>query len=71
MNQLTWKNHLYGDDDNIGVIKQLSQRIGMIKQTRKFVNDKVFRTILNGLLNSKLIYGITVYGGIYRVSLEY
>ena len=64
-NQLTWKNHLYGDDDNIGLIKQLSQRIGMMKQIRKFVNDKVFRTILNGLFNSKLIYGITVYGGIW------
>ena len=64
-NQLTWKNHLYGDDDNIGLIKQLSQRIGMMKQIRKFVNDKVLRTILNGLFNSKLIYGITVYGGIW------
>ena len=70
-NLLTWKNHRYGDDDNIGLSKQLSQIIGMMKQIRKFVNDKVIRTILNGLFNSKLIYGITEYGGIYGVSLEY
>ena len=39
----------------------------MIRQIRKFVNDTVFRTILNGLFNSKLIYGITVYGGIWNL----
>ena len=39
----------------------------MIRQIRKFVNDTVFRTILNGLFNSKLIYGITVYGVIWGV----
>ena len=39
----------------------------MIRQIRKFVNDTVFRIILNGLFNSKLIYGITVYGGIWNL----
>ena len=64
-NRLNWKNHLYGDDENIGLVKQLSQRIGMLKQVRKYVSSAVFKMILNGLFNSKLIYGITVYGGVW------
>ena len=64
-NKLSWKNHLYGDENNIGLIKQLSQRIGMLKQIRKYVSIGVFRMIINGLFNSKLIYGITVYGGVW------
>ena len=67
-NKLTWKNHLYGNEENLGLIKQLSQRINMMRQIRKFVNNNVFRTILNGLFNSKLSYGITVYGGIWNLT---
>ena len=36
-NQLNWKNHLYGDEENLGLVKELSQRIGMLKQVRKYV----------------------------------
>ena len=56
-NQLNWKNHLHGDDDNIGLIKELSKRIGMLKQVRKYVNTSVFQLIINGMFTSKLIYG--------------
>ena len=31
-NELTWKNHLYGDRDNDGLMTQLSRRIGMMKK---------------------------------------
>ena len=37
----------------------------MLKQIRKYVSIGVFRMIINGLFNSKLIYGITVYGGVW------
>ena len=64
-NQLNWKNHLYGDNENKGLIKDLSTRVGMLKQVRKYVNNAAFKMIINGLFTSKLIYGITVFGGIW------
>ena len=64
-NKLNWKNHLYGDEDNTGLLKQLSQRIGMLRKMRNFVTSAIFKTVLNGIFNNKLIYGITVYGGVW------
>ena len=64
-NQMTWKNHLYGDDENMGLLKELSQRVGMIRKIRNFVDNNVLKTIINGMFTSKLIYGITVYGGVW------
>ena len=29
--ELTWKNHLYGDGENEGLVPQLSKRIGILK----------------------------------------
>ena len=66
-NQLNWKNHLYGDEENIGLLKELSKRIGMLKQIRKYVSKAVFKLILNGMFTSKLIYCITVYGGVWGI----
>ena len=34
-NELTWKNHLYGDQDSEGLVPQLSKRIGVMKQLSK------------------------------------
>ena len=64
-NQATWKNHLYGDSDNLGLLKQLSQRVGMLKRLRKFILQNKFKMALDGIFTSKLIYGITVWGGIW------
>ena len=36
----------------------------MLKQVRKYVSDRIFKTVLNGMFTSKLIYGITVNGGV-------
>ena len=34
-NNMTWKEHLYGDDNNKGLISQLSQRLGLLKKIAK------------------------------------
>ena len=39
-NQLSWKNHLYGDKDNIGLIPHLSKRLGMLKQLARYMGKK-------------------------------
>ena len=66
-NQLNWRNHLHGDEENLGLIKDLSKRLGMLKKVRKYVTRGMFKLILNGLFTSKLIYGITVYGGVWGI----
>ena len=63
----TWKNHLQGDDENIGHLKELSKRIGMLRKLRKFLPNSRFKMIVNGLWTSKLLYGITVWGSVWGV----
>ena len=33
----TWKNHLYGDAENKGLVTQLSQRVGIVRRLKKFL----------------------------------
>ena len=35
-NRLSWKDHLYGDEDNSGLISQLKQRVGTLKRLSKY-----------------------------------
>ena len=67
-NTLTWKNHLHGDTENIGLIKNLSKRVGILKKLRKFLPNGKFKQIIVGIFTSKLIYCITVWGGIWEIS---
>ena len=66
-NLATWRHHFYGDEENIGLMKQLSKRIGMLKQIRKYVTANRFKIIMNGMFTSKLIYGITVWGAVWGI----
>ena len=64
-NSATWHHHLHGNQENLGLLKQLSQRVGMLKQVRRFMSDKQFKLVMNGLFTSKLLYCITTWGGIW------
>ena len=55
---LTWKNHLYGDREDTGLLNDLSKRISMFRRIRKYLSYSIFKLILSGLFTSKLIYGI-------------
>ena len=61
-NCLNFKNHLYGNDDELGLFKNLSKRVGILSKLRKYLPDKRFKQISEGLFTSKLIYCITVWG---------
>ena len=61
-NSLTWKNHLFGNEEEPGLVKNLSKRIGILTKLRKYLTDKKFKQIVDGIFISKLIYGITVWG---------
>ena len=66
-NVATWKHHFYGDSDNLGLMKELSKRLGMLKKLRRFLTEKKFKMVLNGLFISKLLYCITAWSCVWGV----
>ena len=64
-NTCTWKTHLYGDEENPGLIKQLSQRIGILKRLKKYMPSSKFKQIVSGIYYSKQMYCLTVYGCVW------
>ena len=65
---LTWKHHLHGDgEENIGLLKTLSKRVGILKKLRKFIPTEKFKQIMAGLFTSKLIYGMCVWTGVWGI----
>ena len=36
-NVATWKNRFYGDDENLGILKELSKRLGILKKLRSLI----------------------------------
>ena len=61
-NCLNWKSHLYGNEEELGLIKTLSKRIGILSKLRHYLPDKKFKQVAESLFINKLIYGMTVWG---------
>ena len=66
-NKLTWKNHLYGDKNNQGLIPQLSTRIGTMKLLSKFMTREKLQYFANGIFYSKLTYCLAVFGNVFNL----
>ena len=66
-NTITWKNHLYGDPENMGLIPCLSKRIGMLKKLRKFIPNPKYSQIVSGMFTSKLTYCMNIWGGLWDI----
>ena len=64
-NKLTWKNHLYGDKDNLGLVPQLSKRLGMLRRLSKYMSIEKLRYFSSGIFYSKLSYCLPVFGNIF------
>ena len=47
-NKLTWREHLYGDNENEGLITQLKKRVGTISRLAKYMSKKRL-SILSGV----------------------
>ena len=65
-NTMTWKEHLHGEDwrdeDNSqGLIPQLSQRLGILKQLSHFSSKKKLKMLAAGIFYSKLAYCLPLY----------
>ena len=64
-NQLSWKNHLYGDANNPGLISQLTKRVGMVKMLSKYMDKKRLKEFICGMFYSKLSYCLPVFGNVF------
>ena len=69
-NDLSWSAHLYGNglsgkEKTVGLLTQLSQRVGILKRLKSFTQPKQFASILNGLFTSKMTYGIQIFGNVW------
>ena len=61
----TWKHHLHGNEENLGLLKDLSKQIGMLRKLRNNLPEVRFKMLLSGLFTSKLIYGMTAWGTVW------
>ena len=57
-NVLTWKNHIYGDVENEGLIQQLSKRLGMLKLMSKYMRKENLKYFADecSTPNSSIVY---------------
>ena len=73
--EMTWKDYLYGEkwrnkDNFIGLLPQLSKRVGMLKKLVKIVPMKKFKTLSQGIFNSKLLYCLQVFSNVWGFGVE-
>ena len=66
-NELTWKHHLYGDENNQGLVQQLSGRIGIMKLLKKSMSNEKLAYFANGIFYSKLNYCLAVFGNVFNL----
>ena len=64
-NELTWSNHLYGDEENEGLVPQLSKRLGILKKLSTRMSKKRLRLFASGIFYSKLNYCLPVFGNVF------
>ena len=63
-NTMTWHNHLYGNEENAGLISKLSQRAGLVRKLSWVMPPDRLRIVANGIFFSLLSYGLQIYGSV-------
>ena len=69
-NQLTWSDYLNGEkwresNNFVGLIPQLSQRVGLLSRVAHFMPRAKLNIFCNGLFYSKLLYCLEVFSNIW------
>ena len=67
-NIMTWTNHLYGDEENKGLIDKLSHRASLIYKLSKMMPTARLKIIADGIFFSVLNYGIELFGNVWGIS---
>ena len=68
-NTMTWEHHLYGNDDNKGLIPKLSQRSGIIWKLSMIMPEKRLKMISEGIFFSLLNYCIEIFGNVWGLDI--
>ena len=66
-NTATFKDHLYGNDEEQGLLKQLSARVGILRRLRKFIPAPRLKILMEGIFSSKMMYGMSVWGRVWQI----
>ena len=66
-NTATFRDHLYGNDENKGLLKELSSRIGILNRLKKFMSPARLKIVMEGIFSSKIVYGMTVWGRTWNI----
>ena len=62
---LTWRSQLHGEGENEGLIVQLSKRLGIMKQLKKYMSKDKLKLFANGIFYSKLVYCLPAFGNVF------
>ena len=57
-NNLTWHEHLFGNEEHKGLVQKLSQRAGLIRKLSRLMPLEKLRIVSNGIFFSLINYGI-------------
>ena len=68
-NKLSWKDHLYGDKDNQGLVSQLKQRVGTLRRLSKYMSTERLKMMVSGIFYSKLMYCLPVFGNVHGLDI--
>ena len=68
-NKLSWKEHLYGDEDNPGLISQLKQRVDTLRRLSKYMSTERSKMTVSGIFYSKLMYCLPVFGNVHGLAM--
>ena len=69
-NTLTWEHHLYGNQDNKGLIDKLSLRAGLITKLSRIMPTDRLKIMAEGIFFSVLNYGIELYANTWSVMTQ-
>ena len=64
---MTWEHHLYGNEENKGLLSKLSQRSGIIRKLSFIMPKDKLSIFAEGLFFSVLNYCIEVYGNVWSL----
>ena len=65
-NNMSWNSFLYGDN-NAGLLSQLSQHIGTLKQVCKYMSINQLNSVIDGLFVSKLLYCLPLFSNVWGI----
>ena len=65
---LAWNSHLLHGEK--AILPALRKQLGALKHISKEIPMKSRRTLANGLIVSRILYGITIWGGTYETNIR-